>query len=180
MRRNLCSRLHVGGDYTANMAVATSFKPYSESAKIQFPIRLNYQSHKGVKMKTKIGLMLVVLGMLFQSLNADITTGLVAYYPFNGNANDASGNSNNGTVKGAQLTTDRNGKANSAYHFNGVSDHITLNPSATLSLGANGFTLSAWVNAEKLSDNVTWQRSTSSHCRRWCAQCAGVFLLHGT
>ncbi len=103
-------------------------------------------------MKTKIGLILVVLGMLFQSLNADITTGLVAYYPFNGNANDASGNSNNGTVKGAQLTTDRNGKANSAYHFNGVSDHITLNPSATLSLGASGFTLSAWVNAEKVYD----------------------------
>jgi hypothetical protein len=30
--------------------------------------------------------------------HADLTSGLVAYYPFNGNANDASGNGNNGTV----------------------------------------------------------------------------------
>jgi hypothetical protein len=33
--------------------------------------------------------------------HADLTTGLVAYYPFNGNANDASGNGNNGTVNGS-------------------------------------------------------------------------------
>src|ERR1017187_9384521 len=36
-----------------------------------------------------------------------LTNGLVAYYPFIGNANDASGNGNNGTVQGATLTTDR-------------------------------------------------------------------------
>ena len=46
-------------------------------------------------------------------------TGLVAYYPFNGNANDESGNGNNGTVNGATLTTDRDGNANSAYDFDG-------------------------------------------------------------
>lgn len=32
---------------------------------------------------------------------ADIKTGLIAYYPFNGNANDESGNGNNGAVNGA-------------------------------------------------------------------------------
>jgi hypothetical protein len=37
---------------------------------------------------------------------ADLGDGLVAYYPFNGNANDESGNGNNGTVSGAALTTD--------------------------------------------------------------------------
>lgn len=47
----------------------------------------------------------------------DITSGLVAYYPFNGNANDESGNQLNGTVTGAQLTTDRNGLSNKAYSF---------------------------------------------------------------
>jgi hypothetical protein len=36
------------------------------------------------------------------------TNGLVGYWPFNGNANDASVNGNNGTVNGATLTTDRN------------------------------------------------------------------------
>jgi hypothetical protein len=47
----------------------------------------------------------------------DVTTGLIAFYPFNGNANDTSGNGNNGIVNGALLTTDRNGTANSSYSF---------------------------------------------------------------
>lgn len=47
-----------------------------------------------------------------------------AYYPFNGNANDASGNGHNGTVTGATLTTDKSGVANRAYSFDG-NDLIT-------------------------------------------------------
>ena len=52
------------------------------------------------------------------------TDGLVGYWPFNGNANDQSGNGNNGTVNGATLTTDRNGNENSAYSFDGLNDFI--------------------------------------------------------
>ena len=51
------------------------------------------------------------------------TTGLVAYYPFNSNANDESGSGtiHNGTVNGgASLTGDRFGFSNSAYSFDGV------------------------------------------------------------
>ena len=44
--------------------------------------------------------------------------GLIAWYPFNGNANDESGNNNNGVVNGAVLTTDRYNSTNSAYNFN--------------------------------------------------------------
>ena len=47
------------------------------------------------------------------------TNGLVAYYPFNGNANDASGNGNHGTVNGAILANDQNGNQNKAYEFTG-------------------------------------------------------------
>lgn len=50
--------------------------------------------------------------------------GLVAYYPFNGNAHDESGNNNNGAVYGANLTTDRHNKARKAYEFDGIDDHI--------------------------------------------------------
>ncbi len=50
--------------------------------------------------------------------------GLVGYWPFNGNANDESGNGNHGTVNGATLSSDRNGVANSAYNFDGVDDYI--------------------------------------------------------
>ena len=50
------------------------------------------------------------------------TNGLAGYWPFTGNANDVSGNGNNGTNNGATLTTDRFGNANSAYSFNGTSN----------------------------------------------------------
>ena len=46
--------------------------------------------------------------------NADISDGLVAYYPFNGNADDESGNENHGIVNGADLSKDRFGKPDSA------------------------------------------------------------------
>jgi hypothetical protein len=59
-----------------------------------------------------------------------INNGLVAYYSFNGNAND-SVNGLNGTVHGAILIKDRFGNANSAYYFTGtrpVDDTVSLSP----------------------------------------------------
>lgn len=55
------------------------------------------------------------------------SNGLVGWWPFNGNANDESGNGNNGTVNGASLTTDRFGVANKAYSFDGLNDFIKVN-----------------------------------------------------
>ncbi|MFZ1532571.1 MAG: LamG-like jellyroll fold domain-containing protein [Chitinophagaceae bacterium] len=72
------------------------------------------------------------------------STGLVAYYPFNGNANDESGNGNNGTVIGATLTTDRFGNANKAYSFTNP-NHIEV-PNSNL-LG-DEFTLSYWFKID--------------------------------
>jgi len=53
------------------------------------------------------------------------TEGLVAYYPFNGNANDESGNGNDGTNYGATITTDRFGNENSAFSYDG-SDFVDI------------------------------------------------------
>jgi outer membrane protease len=64
-------------------------------------------------------------------LPANLQNGLVSYWPFCGNANDESGNGNNGTVNGATLTTDRFGDANHAYSFNGVSNYITIPPNSS-------------------------------------------------
>lgn len=61
------------------------------------------------------------------SLPSNLQTGLVGYWPFCGNANDASGNGNNGTVNGASLAIDRFGNWNSAYSFNGTDNYITAN-----------------------------------------------------
>ena len=73
------------------------------------------------------------------------TSGLVAYYPFNGNASDESGNSNDGKVSGATLTTDRFGNANSAYSFDGVDDYIEV--SGNSSLLNDSLSLSLWFKS---------------------------------
>ena len=69
-------------------------------------------------------------------------TGLVGWWPFNGNANDESGNGNNGTVYGAALSADRFGIPMNAYDFS--DDYIEIQPIASLN-GANDFTWSTWV-----------------------------------
>ena len=71
----------------------------------------------------KVNILLLVLLLPISTLMAQVNlkNGLVACYPFNANANDESGNNNNGTVNGATLTTDRFGKTNSAYNFDGSS-----------------------------------------------------------
>ena len=73
------------------------------------------------------------------------TSGLVGWWPFTGNAIDSSGNTNNGTVNGATLTTDRFGYVNSAFNFDGVNDWININNSASLN-PTSQITISAWVN----------------------------------
>lgn len=77
--------------------------------------------------------------------------GLVAYYPFNGNANDESGNGNHGTVNGATLANDQNGNENKAYEFivneNGGwgSPQNEINIAYNPLMNSNEITLSGWV-----------------------------------
>lgn len=70
--------------------------------------------------------------------------GLQAYYPFNGNANDESGNNNNPIFNNATITADRFGKPNSAYHFNGVYQYMRIPNKSSLNF-RNEISLSLWV-----------------------------------
>jgi hypothetical protein len=72
---------------------------------------------------------------------------LQAYYPFNGNTNDESGNNNHATASGGSFTTDKTGSSNRAYYFDG-SNYLRINNSATLSSIPNTITISAWVYNE--------------------------------
>ncbi len=73
--------------------------------------------------------------------------GLVAYWPFTGSANDESGKGNALRVQGATLAKDRFGRAQRAYHFDGVDDYAGVPQAAGLD-GAEAFTVSAWVRAD--------------------------------
>lgn len=82
-----------------------------------------------------------------------LTNGLVAFYPFNGNANDASGNGNNGILHpGIGFCTDRFGNTNSALYFTNcvVGTYTTGTPGlmeTTIQQPASDvFTLAAWFN----------------------------------
>jgi hypothetical protein len=90
-----------------------------------------------------------------------IMKGLAAYYPFNGNANDSSGNGNNGAVYGATLAPDRFGRADNAYSFNGTSDWIKVENSPTLNInGYNSLSICAWIKPTSI-------QASQDYCILW-------------
>jgi hypothetical protein len=102
--------------------------------------------------------------------DADVipSDGLVAYYPFNGNANDESGNGNHGELLGkTKLTTDRKGHANSAYNFGGYYNSSAIKIANSTSLHfTDQLTISAWYKLDGL-DGMNGYGSYSAdgaHC----------------
>ena len=94
---------------------------------------------------------LISISTFSQIPNYVPANGLVGWWPFNGNANDESGNGNNGTVNGATLTSDRFGNANQAYSFDGVNDIINTNTNAG-NFGTSDFSISSWVSDLSLNN----------------------------
>jgi hypothetical protein len=85
------------------------------------------------------------------------TNGLVGYWPFNGNANDESGNGNNGVVHEATLAADRMGNGNSAYNFDGISNYISINNSPSLNIIGTQITLSFWLCSNNNSNDANYK-----------------------
>jgi len=76
------------------------------------------------------------------------TTGLVGWWPFTGNANDESGNGNNGTAQnGAALTSDRFGNNNSAYDFDFISNNLIRVPHQSSLNLMSDFSISIWFKS---------------------------------
>ncbi|MBK6634933.1 MAG: LamG domain-containing protein [Chitinophagaceae bacterium] len=86
--------------------------------------------------------LLLVTQVCVAQVNLD--KGLMAYYPFNGNAKDASGNKNHPVFNNATITADRFGNHNSAYHFNGVYQYMRISNKPTLNF-SDQISLSVWV-----------------------------------
>ena len=85
-------------------------------------------------------------------LPLDLQDGLVGYYPFCGNANDESGNENDGTVNGAILAEDRFGNLDCSYSFNG-NESIALGKAQTI-FGSNpdSWSVSVWYRPDELNN----------------------------
>lgn len=127
---------------------------------------------KSTKAARTIALLILGFGLAVNGhAQSFLTNGLVAYYPFNGNANDASGNGFNGTVFGATLTTNRFGNPNAAYYFNGTSAYITVPVTSTVF--SNDFTASVWFNAYDIANG--WPAILFEHNESFLIQIAGDF-----
>ncbi len=88
-------------------------------------------------------------GFSVKCVKDNLSSGLVAYYPFNSNANDESGNGHNGVINGAILTSDRHGNSNKAYSFDGVSSYIQI-PTDVLNNMTQG-TVTAFIKLNQLN-----------------------------
>ena len=103
--------------------------------------------------KTLFATLILAFGIIFYAqAQTFLTNGLLAYYPFNGSANDASGNGNNATLAGnyqfvanglGKMAFEANGDASLYYSGGG---HVLL-PTFSTNLNS-GFTLSVWAENE--------------------------------
>jgi hypothetical protein len=82
---------------------------------------------------------------------ASLNNSLVACYPFNGSPRDMSGYLNDGVANGAVLTTDRKGKAQSAYQFDGVNDYIEVPYSPILDC-EDRISVTVWAKSDSTGD----------------------------
>ena len=98
-------------------------------------------------------------------MNSSIPTdGLVAYYPFNGNANDESGNGNHGTpTANVKLAEGVAGDANGSYQFGGYDNpgHIYVPNSESLQF-SNGATFSCYIKPTSWTSMDGWGSRVSS------------------
>ena len=113
-------------------------------------------------MNRRIWLITICLFAILPSFGQNLpsyvpTNGLVGWWPFDGNANDISGNGYNGTAYGVSSTSDRYGNSNSAYSFDITStgwgsakDRIVVTNDAIANAWyqANAFTISTWIKLD--------------------------------
>lgn len=105
-----------------------------------------------MKRKNLLMIISVIFGLATISIAQSVpsyvsTSGLVGWWPFNGNANDEGGSGDNGYTYKTALIEDRFGNCNSAYYFNGIDSYISLNNSHI-----NSYSYSAWVKFYDIQD----------------------------
>lgn len=89
------------------------------------------------------GLVLASGSFILTEDGIEVLPASTAYFPFNGSADDESGNGNDGTAYGATLTEDRFGNPQSAYYFDSNS-YIDVGRVGAL----QSFSVSFWVQPE--------------------------------
>lgn len=117
-------------------------------------------------MKTGI-FSLILLFLFFVKIDAQIPSdSLIAFYPFNGNTNDESGNNNHGKVYGATLSADRFGNPDKSYYFDGIDDYMLFND-ASFDFERT-FCISFWLKTSSTgSDQRLFHKNEDPPNRSW-------------
>lgn len=100
-----------------------------------------------MRLRSVLTAALVCLAFCAGEGRADLSAGLVAYYSFSNNANDASGNGNDGTVYGANWTAA--GAIGSGLIFDGSEDYVLIPNAPSQQMTTNQLTLSAWIRLDE-------------------------------
>jgi hypothetical protein len=98
---------------------------------------------------------------------SNIQTGnLICFYSFTGNANDESGNINNGIISGATFTNDRFMNNNSALSFDGINDNVTVSNNNNINF-TKAITINLWMNVSTFFEREQYLISHGNWERRW-------------
>ena len=89
---------------------------------------------------------------------------LVQYWPFNGDTKNAVAGGVDAVNSGATLTTDRHGKENSAYYFNGSAKMVA---SGAANFGTSSFTANVWVCSSQTSGSGNLMRTDGGYYQGW-------------
>ncbi len=146
-----------------NAANMTAFQKSIDSIKLQITSvnaqiqsltnQLNTANADIISIKNQLATLNQKYADLLTMLNnccimANLTNGLVAYYPFSGNTIDSSGNGNNGTAYNVILVADRKGIANRAYQFAGnQNSYIDCGNTSSLRSIKDSLSISLWFRA---------------------------------
>lgn len=97
----------------------------------------------------------LLLGLFAAGADARLSSALIAYYPLDGDATDASGNGHDGTIMGAPQSVP--GKFGQALEFDGEDDYVLVTDYIPIS-GAADRTVTAWVKmqATDVQGIVAW------------------------
>ena len=80
----------------------------------------------------------------------DLRAGLIAFYPFNNNHSDESGNNYHLNAIGAVLGSDRFGVPSKAYDFDGTSSYMEI-PQLMKADSLRNLTISVWIKVESVN-----------------------------
>ncbi len=145
-----------GGSIGGSGSQVTWYAPANEGI---YTVQLQVNDDRGGMSSASIKLLVI-------DLSQHVEGNLIAWYPFDGDAQDYSGHGLHGTVSGAKLTTDSLGQPLSAYFFDGINDQIRVANDPVLNFG-DGISVTGFVKPGTIGDKERFIISHGSWQNRW-------------